>query len=132
MVDIYRHPDCLGSKVRFSRKFEYYSLGIILVEIATWSPIHRILQAEVPIHRRQVAQSEISKVRDILLHEKADRRFGTDIEFRMGSKYRKATYTCLSGGFEVEGDECESGESARKLLEAYATKVVGELSKCIT
>ncbi|KAF8459882.1 hypothetical protein BDZ91DRAFT_740984 [Kalaharituber pfeilii] len=53
--DIYRHPLAIGDYCEsFSRVFDIYSLGLVLVEIALWRPLRKIVSKVVP----ELAQSE--------------------------------------------------------------------------
>lgn len=47
--DIYRHPLAVGDACEsFSRVFDIYALGLILLEIALWRPLRKIVSPVVP------------------------------------------------------------------------------------
>ncbi|KAF2147806.1 hypothetical protein K461DRAFT_298421 [Myriangium duriaei CBS 260.36] len=120
--DIYRHPESFGfSDLRyrdsvFEPGMDLYALGTVLVEIAEWKPLSRLLAKDVvDVHevwkesdrclsRGQVVDT-VERVHAFLLKciGKYDndemRRSSTSIQvgFRMGEIYRKVCAWCLVG-----------------------------------
>ena len=99
----YRHPAYLkqlnppqGPSVRFRSEFEYYSVGIVLLEIAQWRPLHRIAKdigGDPQLMLERILKEEIPVVKTY-----------------MGDFYGEAVKACLtsySGGPE-KPDEARS------------------------
>ncbi|KAL1637769.1 hypothetical protein SLS56_000324 [Neofusicoccum ribis] len=79
-LDLYRHPLVLRDRDRPFKKFhDLYSLGIILIEIANWRPINRILG----IDKRSLKPSTVMRVRQRLLDEQEPLR---TIHLSLGSR----------------------------------------------
>src|SRR6186713_1585397 len=71
--DIYRHPFAHGDAATegiggFKKTFDVYSLGIILIEIALWLPIHQVLGFQTL--EGKLKPNMTRKVRHRLLNEK--------------------------------------------------------------
>lgn len=111
----YQHPSYLeslkeakgpqaSSPKRFRQQFEYYSVGLVLLEIALWRPLQRIV--------RNVG-GDPWKVKDHLL-----RHHMPIARNHMGDHYAAAIEACLSC---YRGEETEDVESTRM---AFETRVV--------
>jgi hypothetical protein len=126
---MYRHPRCLSfPTTRFNRQFEYYSLGIVLLEIAWCTPIYDIVKAQIPIHKGDVKAEQIQKLREILLSSSKP-NFERELAYRMGNKYRNATFACIRGDFGVEG-RGDARAQDEPQLEEFFREVVQELEAC--
>lgn len=109
----YQHPEYLRGKVRFRAEFDYYSLGLTLLELGLWSSLDKI-----------VASSDFSgrspeEVREILLKKRVPHLGQT-----MGELYRDAVDACLRGGFGAEGD------SSLEICLKFKEQVVDRLASC--
>lgn len=84
----YQHPEYLGDgdsllPTRFQKRYDYYSIGIILLEVGLWQPLIKKLQARggTPAELRNIlTQKHVPELRRI-----------------MGQRYRKAVQECLQG-----------------------------------
>jgi hypothetical protein len=133
--DIYAHPLYRGGKVKYSRLFDIYSLGVVLLEIGLWRRI------ESGVRPDQTPDS----VRSMLIQACID-----ELGPAMGKSYRDAVQCCLEGDFAIEGltlgespepnwDEMGSEEIATlqskdeqvngDLYESFYWKVVSPLAK---
>ncbi|RGP64981.1 hypothetical protein FSPOR_7595 [Fusarium sporotrichioides] len=108
-LQLWQHPDLCGSThVRFQPKYDLYSLGLILFEIAMWQDLPRLegngdLQTYVLNHSGIVAH-------------------------RMGTTYRDAMMACLDD--DSRWDEASApGEGTMAL--AFANDVVAKLLLCV-
>ncbi|KAK0262046.1 hypothetical protein LTS09_003469 [Friedmanniomyces endolithicus] len=84
----YHHPDYLskenGQFRGFRPEFDYYSLGILLVEVACWSTIDAIMSSNAKEDNRTFARS--------VVEERLD-----ELKFSMGLTYAGVVEECLTG-----------------------------------
>lgn len=138
--DIYRHPLAIGDySESFNRLFDIYALGLVLLEIANWRPLKKIVSKIVPElsssmngssgrksasnlstagsgDTPMVRMSQIVKIKEYLLDPTTEENIPRDLEFRMGEIYTKVVLACLRGDFlcrdgegEEEGEEQDEG-----------------------
>lgn len=93
-ADMYRHPRTHGlgpweGRQGYKRTFDVYSLGVILVEIATWQAIETVLEIEDP---KSLSASALKDIQSRLLSEE---RHLESIGANAGARFRRATETCL-------------------------------------
>ncbi|TVY52633.1 hypothetical protein LCER1_G005484 [Lachnellula cervina] len=122
--NMYRHPSTqgqgFGPRESFRKSFDIYSLGVVLVELASWQTIDRVLDLDVGRMRTAM------KIRDTLLEESRIQEVGSN----MGEMYERATAKCLAGGNELgilETDDETSDAVAAKLSMAFYEDVVKKL-----
>jgi len=122
--NMYRHPSTqgqgFGPRESFRKSFDIYSLGVVLVELASWKTIDKVLGLEVGRMRTAM------KIRDTLLEESRIQEVGSN----MGEMYESATKKCLAGGSELgilETDDETSDAVAAKLSMAFYEDVVKKL-----
>lgn len=135
--DIYRWPGIQNDvpRVSNSRKtYDIYSLGLVLLEIAHWQPLHRILG----LKRWPEPSSQDARIRAWLLEEERFPPFKHSnplVELRniTGEKYWRAVRRCLvahgESGMRVpeESDQSRSAEIGLQLQKAFTELVVEEL-----
>ena len=93
-ADMYRHPLTHGlgpweGRQGFKRTFDIYSLGVVLVEIATWQCIEVLLEIKDP---KSMSTSALKDIRRRLLSEKCHL---DSVGANAGVRFRGATQTCL-------------------------------------
>lgn len=112
----YQHPDYRfrGARIRFREEFDYYSVGIVLLELGQWRPLRKITRGKETLSPHQL--------RDHLLQEEVP-----VLGSYMGKLYRDAVESCLIGKFSTEQDI--SVDSAWALFER---KVVDPLIQGIS
>ncbi|TVY81748.1 hypothetical protein LSUE1_G002820 [Lachnellula suecica] len=122
--NMYRHPSTqgqgFGPRESFRKSFDIYSLGVVLVELASWMTIDKVLGIEVGRMRTAM------KIRDMLLESSRVQEVGSN----MGEMYEKATAKCLAGGSELgvlDSDDETSDAVAAKLSMAFYEDVVKKL-----
>ncbi|KAK0641143.1 prion-inhibition and propagation-domain-containing protein [Cercophora newfieldiana] len=144
--DLYRWPGIQRQPPteRNSRKtYDLYSLGLVLLEIAHWQPLHRILllEKEDDKSRPEVPLKESKLVRDWLLGVQGAERFAkankanpvAELRILVGDRYWKVVERCLwahgEKGFGVGELEDQSNDSrvGIQLQEAFTVHVVEEL-----
>ncbi|KAH7198914.1 kinase-like domain-containing protein [Fusarium flagelliforme] len=108
----YRHPRYKNG-TRFKQVFDYYSLGIVLLEVGLWCPLDRFLAS--PRFRRMGAE-EISSA----LCGLAKNRLGS----KMGRVYRDVVVSCLA--FEEEAVAVTGPKAGREDVLRHFSRVVVE------
>ena len=122
--DFYRHPDVIRRTMSRSQKsHDIYSLGVVLVEIAYWKPISKIVDFSGD---SKAARSRVRKIRSLLLT--AD--FLESIASAIGEVYAETVEKCLTGeqkfGVPKDCDQSDA-EVGLRIQEAFAEHVVGRL-----
>lgn len=130
--DLYRHPKVHGYGPRdtssgYKKSYDIYSLGIILLEIAYWKPIDRILSIDLDTAR----PSQTFKVKERLTGptEKALLAF---VRGTAGDKLWKVVSACLTGvrAFGLrESDDESNPENAAVLQSGLYNVVVRRLAE---
>jgi len=83
----YQHPDCVCHGQRYRPAFDYYSLGIVLLEIGLWRPL-KSWQSKFGDFSMAEVRSEPIRI--------CKARLGV----RMGVVYRDAVLRCMDGSLE--------------------------------
>ncbi|QPH12770.1 hypothetical protein C2857_005062 [Epichloe festucae Fl1] len=131
--DLYRHPDAQANRGRYRQRskksFDIYSLGVILVELAHWKTVDRVLG--IDMRRARGKPDVLRQVRDRLLHVDTV----ADIGAQVGEKYEQATVACLAGAEEPGPQGSEEDETAdevdEKLSGSFYDHVVKTLGNII-
>ncbi|KAK0767608.1 hypothetical protein LTR91_026625, partial [Friedmanniomyces endolithicus] len=140
--DIYRWPTIQADVPRVSRSrktYDIYSLGLLLLEIAHWQPLHILMS----LKRWPEPSAQDARIRAWLLEEEGSPPFKssnplTGLRRSVGDKYYFATRRCLvahgGSGMRVdeEGDEVQSSEMDTRLHTAFSHLVVEELKSIVT
>ncbi|KAL9118496.1 MAG: hypothetical protein Q9187_004957 [Circinaria calcarea] len=109
----YHHPDYKPSVTRFQKAYDYYSVGVILLELGFYQPISAFR-----------AQHKLENEKDFrrLLITKYAPKLGA----KMGSLYRDVVVACLTGDFSEIEEERETSDD----LAGFFWNVVAKLSEC--
>jgi serine/threonine protein kinase len=95
-TQVYQHPEYFRRQARYREEFDYYSIGILLLEIGLWSTVSKILDSG-----RFKAMSLEEARRNIITTRVPQ------LGVAMGRRYMEATQACIEGGFPAEGtDAC--------------------------
>ena len=132
--DMYRHPFTHGrgpyeERQGFRRTFDFYSLGIVLMEIAVWDTIDRIVGIEDP---RTANAAVLSGIRSRLLDEK---HFLDDVGSNVGYRYQEVTRICLQGSSEFGIGLCDDESdvvTAVRLSKMFYNRVLKPLDEIQT
>jgi serine/threonine protein kinase len=113
-----QHPEYLKHKgrLRYRPEFDYYSLGMVLLEIGYWKPLNKII-ANIP-----------GSPEDLLDHLR--RKQVPGLGFTMGTTYRDVVDACLSGDFGKAEYVDEDSNSSTSVTLHFAKTVVEQLAKC--
>ncbi|KAK0749676.1 hypothetical protein B0T18DRAFT_427758 [Schizothecium vesticola] len=110
-LDIYLHPDLRVADAKdrpeYHRKYDIYSLGLVLYEVGAWMPIDAVAD---------------KSLEPVAFKEKVVDRCRKDLAFYAGRAYRDVVLSCLTCGDE-EDDEGSSS------LDALYYSVVLEIAK---
>lgn len=114
-LELYRHPRSLGEgRASFNKKFDLYSLGCVLLEVAFWLPLQTILLQRLR-SRSDLTHASLSmlssstilapkddaeyyamvKVKQDFLEERGIGSIRAELDFRMGMVYSKIVMDCL-------------------------------------
>nr|RBQ88535.1 hypothetical protein FVER53263_20046 [Fusarium verticillioides] len=97
--DIYRHPKALGEPSdSFERYMDAYSLGCVLIEIAEWAPLRKIVKKRVDISDGSgVTLADVASLSE-WMHD----RYITDgyAGFRLGVGFARMLALCIPAGDE--------------------------------
>ncbi|KAI1802549.1 prion-inhibition and propagation-domain-containing protein [Daldinia bambusicola] len=104
--DLYRHPEVQFDVPRdgeygYEEKHDVYSLGVVLMEIGLWQPIHHVVGLSL---NERMRRPDIRRVREDLLEEK---RLAS-LESEAGKRFSEAAKLCLLGNTEPSLDNSES------------------------
>jgi serine/threonine protein kinase len=129
--NLYRHPSTqnagIGPREGYRKSFDIYSLGVVLVELAHWAPIERILDIDIknPKPRPKIAAG----VRERLLEPEQIAALGAN----MGEIYEKLVTKCIAGGIAlgIGKGEDEAGDRAvaARLSMCFYEEVVRKLEE---
>jgi serine/threonine protein kinase len=107
----YQHPDYVERKSSFSVRFDYYSLGIILLEIGLWMSVITMRQRWKSSTTRKLRKELIDRRVPLLGHS-------------MGESYCRAVIFCLS----EDTDKINTPEVLRR---SFEQEVIERLANCI-
>jgi hypothetical protein len=106
-----------GSIPRFRRKFDVYSLGLVLLEIGLWDRVSRFKRSADKANPQAFADRLVRVCKEHLGH-------------RMGATYRDAVLRCIRGVEEGGIDDIADVDRKKKDLMGFYWGVVRELAKC--
>lgn len=99
----YQHPEYLKGLKRFCQEYEYYSVGLVLLELGLWSPLEVIIKG---------VRGSPTEMLSVLLKKDVPK-----LRTYMGSAYEDAVVTCLKGDFGGSSNPAEIREAfERKVL----------------
>ena len=99
----YQHPEYLLGPRRFCQEYEYYSVGLVLLELGLWSPIE--------VTAKDIIGNPAEMLEGLL------RKHVPKLKSYMGSAYEDAVVMCLNGDFGGSSNPAEVREAfERKVL----------------
>ncbi|RYN28501.1 hypothetical protein AA0112_g7413 [Alternaria arborescens] len=99
---IYRHPLYQGETASgYQIHYDIYSLGLVLFEIALWSPLMALLAAKykpgkVPPVALSPDMKQFYELEAKELHRRVNLRVDAEVAYRVGTKYKNAVHWCLN------------------------------------
>ena len=126
-LELYRHPRSLGQgRASFNKKFDLYSLGCVLLEMAFWLPLHTILLQRLRSRSNEsdalslmLPSSAVLAPKDDAeyyamiekkqgyLEERGSGSIRAGLEFRMGNVYSELVMNCLNAQTQSSSPEDE-------------------------
>lgn len=139
--DVYRHPAYKGASAGpFKPSYDYYSLGVLLFEIAMWrlvsksqSPRSKLRQSSLSSSapaagdrggRRKSSIAEPNFIQNTIMYS------AQDLGRYVGAKYRDAVLACIQLEFDDVWDLAGEEERNLKLQQAVQAKVVDVIDIC--
>ena len=112
----YQHPEYLKSinrnygqhentLVRYTQEFEYYSVGLVLMEIGLWRTLHRITKS-IPGSPQEMLEHLLKNIIPV-------------VKTHMGDYYGDAIKACLTSDFGVS----ENPNEARRAFESQVVNL---------
>lgn len=113
----YQHP-LYRQGSSFTRSFDYFSLGIVLLELGLWQPVSVLRRDHREINSPEAFQQKLIQTYVPMLGE------------RMGAIYRGAVEFCLGTEEDDRINREHSAESRWEMHEHFRVKVAEPLSHC--
>lgn len=114
----YQHPDYYRTHY-FRGGYDYYSLGLMLLEIGLWTPLHRWTE------RKDNLTLSPHQIRDMLVH-----RYVPRLGLSMGETYRDIVKLLLSDGLDPNPQTMTpDSETERNAFNMFFDLVVGPLGR---
>ena len=129
LAELYVHPDYQGDNAvgSFQKTFDVYSLGVVLLEIAYWQPIQKIMAIADP---ERPKPSELSDIRGRILERNS--LFLQKVRAHTGDRFHEALASCVEGpkafGLGENDDDAELVPGAT-LQREFTKKVVENLGE---
>lgn len=111
----YQDPRYRDGRARYKTEFDYFSLGLVLLEIGMWKTLHQLIGPQEKLPIRMIRKQYLPLLGP-----------------RMGKSYRDAVSACLS--FEVNSDIPENGPAGQEQSNAaklqFERDVLEVLGRC--
>ncbi|CAF9909703.1 hypothetical protein IMSHALPRED_008447 [Imshaugia aleurites] len=139
--ELYRHPNSLGQgRASFHKRFDLYSLGCVLLEVAFWLPLPTILlqrlrgqsdEKDAPCSalysmailgpRNDTEYYLMVKEKQKLLEELGTGSIRAELEFQMGNIYSKLVMDCLHAERKCSSSADEELDDSLELQETIVS-----------
>jgi serine/threonine protein kinase len=111
----YQHPE-YSLRTGYKRQYDYYSVGVVLLEVGLWTPISKIWSAHNGIDDTQAFRRTLLEA------------YVPELGERMGSVYRDAVALCLEAQALEDLKEDTTNQSPAQ--RSFKSGVVDMLAKC--
>lgn len=118
--NLYRHPDRQGLPMHFTKEYDLYAVGLVLLELGTGSTLDVWADGLRKKLRSSHEELEAETYRGGFL-----RIAKTTLPRSMGSSYAKAVVRCIEGDFDVHQDDKEQTQ----LGLSFQQLIVDEVSR---
>jgi len=127
----YQHPDYLHRPQRYHARFDYYSLGLVLLELGMWKTLSKM---NIPDDNSRLGSKDNkagAKHGEAKSTQRLLRHVVPSLAHRMGKRYRDAVAKCLDGSlWSHTGSAREPTDTEAKVLLSFQSMIVEELRKC--
>lgn len=128
--DLYRHPSYKGADAGgFKPSYDFYSLGIMLFEIAMWRLVSHT-QSPRTSSSAAARERRKSSIADPSFIEKTIVGLAQDLGRYVGVNYRDAVLACIQLEFDDVWDKAGENDRALRLQKAIQPKVVDAIEFC--
>ena len=115
----YQHPEYLEGTERYRIEFDYFSIGLVLLEIGLWKPLTDLV--------RDLKGESPSKVKQKLLEVEVPQ-----LGYFMGRRYRDCVIACMESRFVPEGSGAQGNVPISSIVQSgFRAKVVEPLLACV-
>lgn len=114
-IKAYQHPQYLEEEKRYFIHYDYYSLGMVLLEIGMWLPLKDLVQKHLSANPAQIRKKVLQDRVPLLGHS-------------MGGIYQSVVEACLGDGFAA-GEEKGTSEGNRRSQLQFEANVLNQLSR---
>lgn len=111
--DSFQHPKYRHAKRGYRQEYDYYSLGVVFLEIGCWKPLSRLTEdwnLSVDDFSERLLSSRVPLLGQY-----------------MGCRYRDAAKTCIVGDWKI--GEIEDGETKVSLQDRFQKLVIDQLNQ---
>ena len=115
-MEFYQHPD-YRQQGRFRLEYDYYSLGVVLLELGLWYPLQAWSE------KSEYTRMSLGRFREIMIGKYVPR-----LTTHVGDVYRRAVLTCLDGTLESRPNTSPATENEWK-FDMFFDKVFTPLQK---
>ena len=132
---LYKHPDFdrlqhtraaneqENTPGRYRRAFDVYSLGIVLLEIAYWRPMSKLIR---------VSEDEKANLDLVRLRQSIIKKYLSGLRSRVGRPYAEVVKRCLDVDFdEEESSSASDAQKTRDFLGRFNELAVSEMEKSL-
>ncbi len=114
-----QHPEYVQNwgRIRYRPEFDYYSLGVLLLEIGCWKPFD-----EMNMRISRSPEDVLRELRSNMVPE---------LSFTMGRIYRDVVDACLSGSFGTDGFDEATANDFSSAISSFEETVVKQLERCV-
>jgi Prion-inhibition and propagation len=125
-ADLYRHPEARGQgRMSFRKRFDLYSLGCVLLELALWSELIEIQSTHAGVDLRQTITTVDAEERDLrmpsMLGIAHDKSLLKKISYYVGSTFCDVIVMCLTA--EDAGGSDDMPEASLETQKAIVEKL---------
>ena len=140
-LELYRHPRSLGQgRASFNKRFDLYSLGCVLVEMAFWLPLHTILLQRLRSRSEEndalslmlpssatLAPKDdaeyyaVIQEKQAFLEERGSGSIRAGLEFRMGNVYSELVMNCLNAQTHTSSSADEEFDDGLEFQESIVS-----------
>ena len=120
----YQHPEYLRNRSRYRPEFDYYSVGIVLLEIGLWTSL-----ANLTVNGRDGQKYRTLSPEEFL--ERLLKKTVPLLRQTMGTRYFEVVKHCLTGKMACSHEVVDSMEASATLHLNFERLVVEELARCL-